>query len=324
MPANTTPETSPATLPERASRPRGPLQPDPAARAHGGRKPPWLKVALPGGAGYARLKRMTRELRLHTVCEEARCPNVGECWAGEHATMTIMVLGDECTRRCRFCAVRTVERAAAPDPLEPERVGLAVAELDPAYVVITSVDRDDLADGGAGHFARCLREIRARAPRTVVEALVPDYAGADLATLLAGAPDVLSHNVEVVDRLQRRVRDPRCSFERSLTTLREAGRIRPDGFTKSALMLGLGEREGEVLDALTRLRAAGVDFLTLGQYLRPSPNHAPVLEYVRPERFDEWGRIGRELGFAYVAAGPLVRSSYRAGEFYAARRARSE
>lgn len=292
---------------------------EPPVTAPRERKPAWLKVPLPGGEGYARLKSLSRELRLHTVCEEARCPNIGECWRGEHATMTLMVLGDECTRRCRFCAVKTVERAAPPDPDEPANVGRAVAAMAPAYVVITSVDRDDLADGGAGHYARCVDEIRRQAPQTVVETLIPDYRGRDLETLLGARPDVLAHNVEVVDRLQRRIRDPRCSFERSLDTLRQAKSARPDMFTKSSLMLGLGETEPEVLDALRRLRAAGVDFLTLGQYLRPTAHHAPVREYVTPERFDELGRVGRELGFQYVASGPLVRSSYKAGEFFAAR-----
>lgn len=298
-----------------------PGAPDAPARRRDGSlpKPGWLKVPLPGGEGYARLKGLARELGLHTVCEEARCPNIGECWKGEHATMTLMVLGDECTRRCRFCAVKTVDRAAPPDPAEPEHVGTAVAAMNLAYVVITSVDRDDLQDGGSGHYADCIRSIRARAPRTVVETLIPDYRGSDLATLMAARPDVLAHNVEVVDRLQRKIRDPRCSFARSLETLAGAKQHDPDVFTKSSLMLGLGESHDEVVDALSRLRAAGVDFLTLGQYLRPTKNHAPVREYVAPERFDELERLGRAMGFQYVAAGPLVRSSYKAGEFFAAR-----
>jgi lipoic acid synthetase len=285
-------------------------------------KPPWLKVPLPGGEGYARLKTLARDLGLHTVCEEARCPNIGECWKGEHATMTLMVLGDECTRRCRFCAVKTVVKAAPPDPEEPEHVGTAIAAMQVAYVVITSVDRDDLPDGGASHFAACIRSIRDRSPKTIVETLIPDYQGADLESLMAARPDVLAHNVEVVDRLQRKIRDPRCSFERSLETLRGAKRADPSAFTKSSLMLGLGETHEEALDAMRRVREAGADFLTLGQYLRPSEQHAPVREYVTPERFDELGRIGRDLGFQYVASGPLVRSSYRAGEFFAARMVR--
>jgi lipoyl synthase len=291
----------------------------PSSRPPAERKPAWLKVPLPGGEGYARLKELARRLDLHTVCEEARCPNVGECWKGARATMTLMVLGRECTRRCRFCAVATVERAAPPDPGEPDHVGQAVAELGLAYVVITSVDRDDLPDGGAAHYAACVRAIRERSPRTVVETLIPDYAGESLATLLAAGPDVLAHNVEVVDRLQRRIRDPRCSFERSLDTLREAKALLPGVFTKSSLMLGLGERRGEVEDSLARLRAAGVDFLTLGQYLRPSARHAPVREYVAPAVFDELKARGEELGFLYVASGPLVRSSYKAAEFFAER-----
>lgn len=282
-------------------------------------KPSWLKVPLPGGEGYAKLKTLARELKLHTVCEEARCPNIGECWKGDHATMTLMVLGDECTRRCRFCAVKTVMQAAPPDPDEPVHVGTAVAAMNLAYVVITSVDRDDLPDGGSAHYARCIGEIRARSPKTVVETLIPDYQGSDLATLMTAAPDVLGHNVEVVSRLQRKIRDPRCSFERSLDTLVNAKRLCPTAFTKSSLMLGLGETHDEIVTSLTQLRAAGVDFLTLGQYLRPTQKHAPVREYVTPERFDEYERLGRGMGFLYVASGPLVRSSYKAGEFFAAR-----
>lgn len=282
-------------------------------------KPPWLRVPLPGGEGYTKLKEMTSRLGLNTVCEEARCPNIGECWKGSHATMTIMVLGDECTRRCRFCAVKTVMEAAPPDPDEPAHVGQAVGELDLDYVVLTSVDRDDLPDGGAGHYAKCIEEVRTHAKRTVVETLIPDYRDGDLAALMAARPDVLAHNVEVVDRLQRKIRDPRCSFERSLDTLRQAKELDPRVFTKSSIMVGLGETDAELTDAMTRLRDAGVDFLTLGQYLRPTPNHAPVTDFVTPERFDDLEREGRALGFAYVAAGPLVRSSYKAGEFFAAR-----
>ena len=300
-------------------RPRGTRRPDPAAEAHGGRKPSWLKVPLPTGEEFARLKDMTRQLGLNTVCEEARCPNIGECWKGEKATMTLMVLGDECTRRCRFCAVKTVDRAAAPDPEEPRKVGEAVAALRTGYVVITSVDRDDLPDGGASHYGACVEQIRAHSPTTVIETLIPDYMGEPLSTLISSGPDVLAHNVEVVDRLQRKIRDPRCSFERSLTTLREAKRLSPNTFTKSSLMVGLGETHEEIVDALVRLRDADVEFLTIGQYLRPTTTHAPVLEYVTPERFDEYEELGKDLGFLYTASGPLVRSSYRAGEFFAER-----
>ena len=282
-----------------------------------GRKPAWLKVPLPGGEGYGRLKGLTKELGLHTVCEEARCPNLGECWSGKSATMTIMVLGDECTRRCRFCAVKTVDAAAPPDPDEPAHVGQAIAAMSVGYVVITSVDRDDLPDGGASHYAQCVREIRGRSPETLVETLIPDYVGDHLEILMEARPDVLAHNVEVVSRLQRKIRDPRCSFERSLDTLVQAKALNPDGFTKSSIMLGLGESRDEVLESMTQLREAGVDFLTLGQYLRPSAEHAPVREYVTPDAFEEYRRVGEDdLGFRYVASGPLVRSSYKAGEFF--------
>jgi lipoic acid synthetase len=291
-----------------------PLPGTPAALA--ARKPAWLKVPLPGGAGYARLKGLARELRLHTVCEEARCPNVGECWSGAHPTMTLMVLGDECTRMCRFCAVKTADRPAAPDPDEPRNVGTAVAAMGVGYVVITSVDRDDLPDGGADHYAECVREIRRQSPETVIETLVPDYEERAMAILMDARPDVLAHNVEVVPRLQRKIRDPRCSYERSLATLRHAKALAPEGFTKSSLMLGLGETHDEVVDALELLRGAGVDFLTLGQYLRPSENHAPVKEYVEPARFADLQVRGERMGFRYVASGPLVRSSYRAGEYF--------
>jgi lipoic acid synthetase len=224
---------------------------------------------------------------------------------------------------CRFCAVKTSATPPPPDPDEPRRVGAAIAALSVGYIVITSVDRDDLEDGGAAHYARCVDEVRRQSPGTVVETLIPDYSGRDLELLMASAPDVLAHNVEVVPRLQRKIRDPRCSYERSLATLRRAKELAPAGFTKSSLMLGLGETQAEVLEALALLRGAGVDFLTLGQYLRPSANHAPVKEYVEPARFDELRAEGEKLGFAYVASGPLVRSSYKAGEYFMERMIRA-
>jgi lipoic acid synthetase len=299
-------------MPPPTSPPNGPV----AGSGLTARKPAWLKVPLPGGDGFKRLKSLARGLRLHTVCEEARCPNVGECWAGAHPTMTLMVLGDECTRACRFCAVKTGSRPPAPDPGEPRNVGAAVAAMAVGYVVITSVDRDDLEDGGAGHYAECVREIRRQSPATVIETLVPDYEERNLAFLMDAGPDVLAHNVEVVPRLQRKIRDPRCSYERSLETLRAARRLAPGSFTKSSLMLGLGETHDEVLEAMRLLRAAEVDFLTLGQYLRPSEGHAPVREYVEPVRFADLQVRGEKMGFRYVASGPLVRSSYKAGEFF--------
>ena len=286
------------------------------------KKPSWLKVPLPGGEGYRRLQGLTRKLSLNTVCAEARCPNVGECWSGPEATMTIMVLGDECTRRCRFCAVRTVDQAAPPDPQEPAHVAEAIAKLDLGYVVITSVDRDDLPDGGASHYAACIQAIHQSAPRVIVETLIPDYVGKNLETLMAARPDVLAHNVEVVHRLQRKIRDPRCSFEHSLQTLTEARRCMPQVVTKSSLMLGLGETHAEIIEAMEELRSAEVEILTLGQYLRPSPNHAPVRDFIEPQAFMELAEIGKSMGFVDVAAGPLVRSSYKAGELFAGELAR--
>lgn len=286
------------------------------------RKPSWLKVPLPGGEGYRRLQGLTKRLKLHTVCEEARCPNVGECWSGSQATMTIMVLGDECTRRCRFCAVRTVEQAAPPDPNEPAHVAEAISQLELGYVVITSVDRDDLPDGGAGHYAACISAIHKTDPKVIVETLIPDYTGDNLEILMAAQPDVLAHNVEVVHRLQRKIRDPRCSFERSLETLSSARRAMPTVVTKSSLMLGLGETHAEILESMEQLLQADVEILTLGQYLRPSPNHAPVRDFIEPQAFRDLAAIGRSMGFRDVAAGPLVRSSYKAGERVAGELAR--
>lgn len=311
------PDTDRREAPEGAGAP--PAAPGTERPVTRGPKPPWLKVPLPGGEGYSKLKGLTKELNLHTVCEEARCPNIGECWKGDHATMTLMVLGDECTRRCRFCAVKTVTGAAPPDPDEPEHVGTAVGAMALDYVVITSVDRDDLPDGGSGHYAECIRAVRRHAPETIVEVLIPDYVDGNLETLMGARPDVLAHNVEVVPRLQRRIRDPRCSYERSLSVLRQAKELQPDVFTKSSLMVGLGETQEELFEAIGLLRDAGVDFLTLGQYLRPTAHHAPVREYVTPERFKELEVEARALGFLYVASGPLVRSSYKAGEFFATR-----
>ena len=277
------------------------------------RKPAWLKVPLPGGERHAFLKRRFRELGLATVCEEARCPNMGECW--REGTATLMLLGDVCTRGCRFCAVQS-GRPAAPDPREPEHVGTAVAEMQLAYVVLTMVDRDDLPDGGAEHVARTVQALRRHSPDTLVETLVGDFGGRlDHVTCLldGGRPDVFAHNVEVVPRLQRSMRDARCSFERSIEVLRHA-RTAGANVTKTSLMVGCGETEEEVLDAMALVREAGVDVLTVGQYLRPSDKHAPVVRYVEPEEFARYERAGLELGFSFVASGPLVRSSYRAAE----------
>lgn len=280
------------------------------------RLPPWLKVRLPGAGAFFDLRQRLHGLELHTVCEEARCPNIAECWAG--GTATIMVLGDVCTRACRFCHVKSGNPRGALDTQEPENVGKAVAAMGLRYVVVTSVDRDDLPDGGAAHFADCVRSIKRYTPGIVVETLVPDFQGDEraLRTLLAGAPDVVAQNLETVRRLTHPVRDRRASYELTLQVLAELRRLQPDVVTKSSLMLGLGEQPDEIVQAMRDLRAVDVQILTLGQYLQPSPAHLPVVEFVAPETFDHYRDIGDTLGFAFVAAGPLVRSSYRAGEFF--------
>lgn len=287
------------------------------------RKPEWLQVRPPSGDAYAHLKGLLRGSKLHTVCEEAHCPNVWECWGG--GTATIMLLGDVCTRGCRFCAVASGTPRGMLDPDEPRKVAEALAELDLSYVVLTSVDRDDLPDGGAGHFAATIREIKRLNPGVLVEALIPDFQGqlADVRTVVEAGPDVLDHNLETVRRLQDTVRDRRAGYAQSLAVLRGAKPMRPGLFTKSSLMLGLGETREEVLEAMQDLRANDVDFLTLGQYLRPSSWHLPVERFVPPEEFEDLRALGEEMGFAYVAAGPLVRSSYRAGEFFLERAIRA-
>lgn len=279
-------------------------------------KPAWLKVRAPGGDKYTELKATLRKLDLHTVCEEARCPNVGECW-GE-GTMTIMLLGDVCTRGCRFCAVTTGNPRGAVDVREPEHVARAIARLEVNYVVLTMVDRDDLLDGGAEHVAKTVAGMHALRPDLLVETLVGDFNGkmSCVDTLVRdGAPDVYAHNLEVVRRLQRTVRDVRCDYQQSLDVLARA-RDRGAKVTKSSLMLGLGEELDEVRASMMDLRSAGVDVLTLGQYLRPSPKHHEVVRYVSPDEFDRLRDEGLAMGFKYVASGPLVRSSYHAAEVF--------
>ncbi|HET6303969.1 MAG TPA: lipoyl synthase [Myxococcota bacterium] len=272
----------------------------------------------------AEIQKLLRRGGLHSVCEEARCPNRGECWSKRH--VTFMLLGEVCTRACRFCAVATGRPSAPPDPDEPRRVAQAARSLGLEHVVLTSVNRDDLADGGAAQFAASVRAIRASRPSTTVEVLTPDFQGdpGAVASVCDAAPDVYNHNVETVPRLYRRVR-PGARFERSLAVLAEAKRRLPGGVVKSGLMLGLGETRGEVDEALARLRSAGVDAVTLGQYLRPTREHLPVERYLEPAEFDQLAEAGRRLGFAHVASGPLVRSSYNAEEtLAAARRARAQ
>lgn len=281
-----------------------------------GRKPEWLKVPLPGGDGFAETREAIHAAGLHTVCEEARCPNIAECWSG--GTATIMVLGEVCTRGCRFCNVKSGNPHGVVDRDEPRRVADAIAKLDLSYVVLTMVDRDDLPDGGAGIVAETIAAIKKHGPAILVEALVGDWRG-DLravAATLEGRPDVYAHNIETVERLQRKVRDARCGYRQSIDTLVEAKRLDANVVTKSSLMLGLGESEDEVLATMRDLRAAGVDVLTFGQYLRPTPWHLEVERWVDPEEFTDWAAEGEAMGFAYVASGPLVRSSYKAGEYF--------
>ena len=274
------------------------------------RKPDWLKVRAPGGPRYIRLKGLLREWNLHTVCEEAHCPNIGECW--EDLTATFMILGDVCTRNCGYCAVAH-GRPVWEDREEPERVAGAVKALGLEHVVVTSVNRDDLADGGAAVFAATVRAIRREAPGCRVEVLVPDFQGsADaLQTVLDARPDILNHNIETVPRLYKVARHG-GRYERSLELFRRARRAAPDLLTKSGLILGLGEEHEELLATLSDLRAADVNILTLGQYLRPSPQHLPIARFYRPDEFRELAEEGARLGFAHVEAGPLVRSSYHA------------
>jgi lipoic acid synthetase len=273
-------------------------------------KPPWLKVRAPGGPKYLRLKGLMREWNLHSVCEEAHCPNIGECW--EDLTATFMILGDVCTRNCGYCAV-THGRPQWEDREEPERVGRAVGELGLEHVVITSVNRDDLADGGAAHFAATVGAIRRHAPGCRVELLIPDFQGnADaLDAVIAAGPDILNHNTETVPRLYKVARHG-GRYERTLEIFRQARRRAPGLPTKSGIILGLGEERDELVATMRDLHEANVSILTLGQYLRPSAQHLPVARYYHPDEFRELGEIGRALGFAHVESGPLVRSSYHA------------
>jgi lipoic acid synthetase len=275
-------------------------------------KPEWLKVRAPGSPSYLRLKGLMRELKLHTVCEEARCPNIGDCWT--HGTATFMILGDVCTRACGYCAVGH-GRPGAIDTAEPSRVADAVRQLGLAHVVVTSVDRDDVADGGAAMFAETIREIRKAAPDTSIEVLIPDFQGKEAAlwTVLDAGPDILNHNTETVPRLYRLARSG-GRYARTLELLDRSRRYAPAIATKSGIMLGLGEEWNEIVDTLADLRRAGCAILTLGQYLRPSPAHLPMTRYYHPDEFRQLKEVALEMGFTHVESGPLVRSSYHAHE----------
>ncbi|MGK3996210.1 lipoyl synthase [Sorangium sp. So ce1024] len=293
-------------------------------------KPEWLKVRAPGGDTYHHLKETFRKLDLHTVCEEARCPNVGECW--REGTATVMLLGDVCTRGCRFCAVTTGDPRGAVDVREPEHVARAIARLSLQYVVMTMVNRDDLLDGGADHVARTVSRLHALRPDLLIETLVGDFQGhmSAVDTVVDAGPDVFAHNIEVVRRITRVIRDVRSSYDQSLAVLRRAkerqrrlaadaaerGAPAPRRLTKSSIMVGIGETDDEVLEAMRDLREAGVDIVTIGQYLRPSSKHAPVQRFVEPGTFAAYERAALDMGFLYAASAPLVRSSYKAAEVF--------
>ena len=283
------------------------------------KKPPWLRQRAPSGERFEYLSDSLGGLKLNTVCEEAMCPNVGECWNGDTGTATVMLLGDTCTRGCRFCAVNTSQTPPPPDEDEPENTAHAIAEWGVGYIVLTSVDRDDIPDGGSEHFARTVRTLKKLKSSVLVEALTPDFRGDmdAVAHLARSGLDVFAHNVETVERLQKRVRDPRAGYEQSLSVLRHAKESKEGLVTKTSIMLGLGEEDDEIVECMRACKEAGVDIFTLGQYLQPTPQHLPVKEFVTPEKFDYWKKFGEEeIGFRYVASGPLVRSSYKAGEFF--------
>ena len=284
------------------------------------RKPAWMKRTIPSGDRYVQIKSKLRELNLSTVCEEARCPNLGECWGGgegQTATATIMIMGDTCTRGCRFCAVKTSRAPPPLDPDEPANVAEAIAEWGLDYVVLTSVDRDDLDDQGANHIEATVRNLKASAPDILVEVLAPDFRGERrlVERVAKSGLDVFAHNVETVPELQADVRDRRANWDQSVEVLKMA-KAAGAGITKTSLMLGLGETRAQVVRALELLRDAGVDVVTFGQYMRPTKRHLPVVEYLTPEAFDAYREIAEGMGFLYVASGPMVRSSYKAGEYF--------
>lgn len=289
---------------------------DTAAKKPRTPKPDWLKVKAPSGDNYARIKGLLGDLKLATVCQEAKCPNIGECWSG--GTATFMLMGEVCTRGCRFCNIKTGNPKGAIDPFEPEKVAYSISQMNLRYVVITSVDRDDLPDQGADHFGRTVETIKKLDPKLIVEILTPDFRGeVDCVNRVTDSkPDVFAHNVETVERLTPSVRDPRAGYRQSLRVLEMVKERDPERYTKSSLMLGLGEQDDEIRQALRDLRNVGCDVVTFGQYLQPTTRHLKVQEFVTPESFKAWQQEAEDMGFLYVASGPLVRSSYRAGEFF--------
>ena len=279
------------------------------------KKPEWLRIRLPSGENYVNIRQTLASLGLHTVCEEARCPNIGECWGG--GTATIMIMGDICTRGCRFCSV-TSGRPLFLDSEEPDKVAKAIKKWGLRYVVITSVCRDDLPDAGANHIAKTIKSVKVQCPETIVEPLIPDLLGNRYALekIIDAGPEVISHNIETIARLSPLIRDPRATYQQSLSVLQMIKDIDCKIYTKSSMMLGLGETEEEVIQVAKDLRSIGVDIVSMGQYLQPTGRHLPVKEYVSPEKFDSYRKRIEEMGFAYVVAGPFVRSSYKAGELF--------
>jgi lipoyl synthase len=279
------------------------------------RKPEWIKLKAPSGKNYTNVKQTLRSRELHTVCEEARCPNISECWGT--GTATIMIMGGICSRACKFCAVNS-GKPGLLDSHEPDNVALAINEWGLKYVVITSVCRDDLEDGGAAHIAKTIRAINLKCPEVIIETLIPDFRGNQdsIIKVAKACPKVISHNIESVARLSPKVRDFRASYEQSLLVLREIKKFDPSLLTKSSLMLGLGETVQEVIETMRDLKSIGVSILTMGQYLQPSSKHLPVMQYISPESFDWFAKIAKQIGFSSVASGPLVRSSYKAGELF--------
>jgi len=282
----------------------------------GSEKPKWLRVKYPTGENYERIKLILQTHNLHTVCEEAHCPNVAECWGG--GTATFILMGDTCTRGCRFCMVKSGNPHGELDAFEPMKVASAIAALGLKHIVLTSVDRDDLPDGGASHFAATIRAIRQFDADVMIEVLIPDFRGDlnDVKKVVDARPEVVAHNIETTKYLTSKVRDPRAAYNQSLSVLKGIKELNPSVFSKSSIMLGLGETENDLVETMRDLRKANVDILTMGQYLRPSKGHIPVEAYVPPSKFQYYRRIAEELGFLYVASGPFVRSSYRAGEIF--------
>ena len=278
------------------------------------RKPDWLKIKIPSGEDYLRVKKTLRTYNLNTVCEESSCPNVSKCW--ESGTATIMIMGNMCTRVCRFCDVSS-GRPAPLDPDEPKRVAEAIKQWNLRYIVITSVCRDDLEDGGAAHFAKTIKSVKLSCPDTIVEPLIPDfnYDSDSIKKIIESEPEVVSHNIETVRRLSSKVRDSRATYDQSLSVLRKIKEINPKIYTKSSFMVGHGETKEEVIQTASDLKSANVDVITAGQYLQPSLNHLPVVEYVHPEKFASYQKIFEEMGFLHVVVGPFVRSSFQAADF---------